>query len=329
MRMPEAGDPRVHGRRRIDRPDAIARRWSGLAEKARREGLLALEAQLDEVDDAVHEEGRCSWSSTAPTRSRRDDPRSPRSTAWRSATPERQALRDRRRLRADARDPRHRAEPRARAREPLEPGRARPLDRRRVHRHAVRRRSAPTSSSCRSATSSRGCRPRSRSIYREMMLEACSRSRPATTRACSPSGSTPSSPPASAAAAREGRARGRCGPVTPGAAGGVSGHAPAQSGGAAMRARRRARGRRRALAPHLRRHDHAADGAVHRHVGDLVREHRRSSQELQRRLKQAFNGKLIDGGQQRPDRRQPSPQPGVRRPRRASRSTRPSRSSPP
>ena len=38
--------------------------------------------------------------------------------------------------------------------------------------------------------------------------------------------------------------------------------------------RRRPRGgRRRALAPHLRRHDHAADGAVHRPVGDLVGEH--------------------------------------------------------
>ena len=52
----------------------------------------------------------------------------------------------------------------------------------------------------------------------------------------------------------------------------MSAHAQAAGAGAAATSGGH-EGRRRALAPHLRRHDHAAHGAVHRHVGDLVGEH--------------------------------------------------------
>ena len=81
----------------------------GLAEKARREGLLALEAQLEEVDDQFTKKGVSlivdgTDSSVVETilHSEIDGMAQP-------PREEREALRDARRLRADARHPRHRA----------------------------------------------------------------------------------------------------------------------------------------------------------------------------------------------------------------------------
>ena len=56
-----------------------------LAEKARRNGLLALEEDVNKIDDAYTRRG-CSWSSTAPTPTWCGRSSSPRSTRWPSAT---------------------------------------------------------------------------------------------------------------------------------------------------------------------------------------------------------------------------------------------------
>ena len=65
-----------------------------------------------------------------------------------------------------------------------------------------------------------------------------------------------------------------------------------QAGSAAGARRPRERG---ALAAHLRGHDHAADGAVHGAVLDLVREHL-EVQPCRRPLKAAFSGSVLPGG---------------------------------
>ena len=156
---PQARDPRIYGRH-LGRPAGSARQMVGLAEKARREGLLALEAQLEEVDDEFTKKGvSLIVDGTDSTSSRRSC--APRSTAWRSPRENAKLFATAGRLRADARHPRHRPQPCPRAREPVEPGRARALDRRRVHRHALRRRLGQHRLSPRSATASRAC-PRSR-----------------------------------------------------------------------------------------------------------------------------------------------------------------------
>ena len=65
---------------------APSSRWSALAEKARRDGLLALEDDLAELDDTYTQEGASSSSSTAPTPTSSARSCSRRSTAWPRAT---------------------------------------------------------------------------------------------------------------------------------------------------------------------------------------------------------------------------------------------------
>ena len=210
---------------------------------------------------------------------------------------EREAVRDRRRLRADARHPRHRAAPRARAREPRRPGRARPLDRRRVHRDAVRRRQRephlpadrqPPEGACPTVeVNYRDDGPRGRPR----------RSRPATTRACSPRSSRPSSPP-SERGSREGRAGGR---------------RPSRAAGGGMSGARDAA----AAAAGDGGHGGGHEGGDERWLltyADMITllmalfivmwaissVNTTKFAELSVSLKQAFNGKLVDGGDEHP-----------------------------
>ena len=130
-------------RSRAARPStgpAAAKQMVGLAEKARREGC-SRSRRARGGRRRVHEEGRPAGRRRHRLRPRRGDPpvRDRRHVARGTAT-NAKLFATAGRLRADARHPRHRPQPRARAREPLEPGRARPLDRRRVHRDALRRR---------------------------------------------------------------------------------------------------------------------------------------------------------------------------------------------
>ena len=247
---------------------AAARQMVGLAEKARREGLLALRGAARGGRRPVHQEGRLADRRRHRLARRRDDPLVRDRRHGGPPRDERRAVRDARRLRADARHPRHRPQPRARAREPVEPGRA-----------SATRSPARSSRRCSASAPANliflpiGNRLKGMSEvevnYRTMILEGV---------LALQAGDNPSMlaerldtfldpagarrRPRSAGHGRPSRCCRRphersCDRAAP----------------QGRRSRRGPRGRRRALAPHLRRHDHAAHGAVHRHVGDLVREH--------------------------------------------------------
>ena len=133
-----------------------------LAEKARRDGLLALEEDVAEVDDAYTKKGLQLVVDGTDSDLVRTILESEIDGMAQRHRPDRRHVHDGRRLRADARHPRHRHGPRPRAREPLEPGRR--------WAPRSRARSSPRSTACGSAnllflpsaTSSRRCRrPRS------------------------------------------------------------------------------------------------------------------------------------------------------------------------
>ena len=258
------------------RPTAAARQMVGLAEKARREGLLALEDELADVDDPFTRKGVQLVVDGTDSDLVRDI--------------------------LESRDRRHGGAPQPRAPSSSataggfaptlgiigtvlslvhvlenlsEPGRARPLDRRRVHRHALRRRRRQPRlpADRQQAQGALG----DELLYREMLIEAILSIQagdnprmlaekletflaPERPRRGRQAKRRPRPPTARRSRRRHELAR----PQEPPAA------AAGDHGGGHE-------GARRALAAHLRRHDHAADGAVHRHVGDLVGEHSRSS----------------------------------------------------
>ena len=117
-----------------------------LAEQARREGLLALDAAGRARSTTSSPARACSSSSTASTRISCARSWRPRSTAWSARHHVGAAtVREGRRLRPDDGHHRHRHGARPRAPEPVGAVDARPGDLQRVHRHADGRRHAPTS----------------------------------------------------------------------------------------------------------------------------------------------------------------------------------------
>ena len=193
-------------------------------------------------------------------------------------------LRGRRRLRPDARDPRHRHEPRARAREPRRARRARPLIAGAFIATLYGVGSAnliflPISNKLKELSAEEP-------NYREMLLDGDpldpGRRQPAPARgeARDATSRRPSAASEAEEAAAERRAR---------AGGGMS----------ARRGRREAaaRGarRRRALAPDLRRHDHAADG-LFIVLWSISSVNISKFKELKQSLQQAFIGKILTGG---------------------------------
>ena len=139
-------------RRRASCPTVVT-----LADKARREGLLALE------DYAQRTSTTRSWSSGVTMAVDGTDPEELREILEAEVHAKkaddqavREVLQRHRRLRADHRHHRHRHGPGARAGEPRRAREARPPDRRRVRRDPVGRPVGQRASSCRSATGSSG-----------------------------------------------------------------------------------------------------------------------------------------------------------------------------
>ena len=153
-----------------------------LAEKARKEGLLALEAQVKDIDDPFLKRGlqmgidgtdpeelRAVLEGEIAAKKAEDKVGAKFFTAMGGYAP-------------DHRHHRHRRRPDPRAGEPRQARVARPADRRRVRRDPLGRAHAPTSSGCRWAPRSRGsasCRPPRWSCS----SRASPRSRPAPARA--------------------------------------------------------------------------------------------------------------------------------------------------
>ena len=140
-RMPEARRSSRSSRQRRSTTRQRSQQMVELAEKARREGLLALEDDLAEVDDEFTRKGAPAGRRRHRLRPRRDDPAVGDRRHGASATARTRTLF----ATAGGFAPTLGilgtvTQPRARAREPRQPGLARPLDRRRVPRDALRRR---------------------------------------------------------------------------------------------------------------------------------------------------------------------------------------------
>ena len=189
------------------RPAAHPGRWS--ASPRRRAATACSRSRRTSPRSTTPTRRRaCSWSSTAPT------PTSSRTIleseidgmAQRHA-PDRRHVHDGRRLRPDARHPRHRHGPRPRAREPVDAGRrSAPRSPARSSRRSTASSQRQPALPARSATSSRRCRPTEINHRYDDARGASSRSRPATTRACSPRSSRPTCRRPSAAPPRRARA---------------------------------------------------------------------------------------------------------------------------
>ncbi len=247
--------------RSFDLRDALER-MVGLAERARRDGLLALEDDISELPDAFSQKGVQLIVDGADSELVKSILDAETDGMVARHAPGREDLRDRRRLRADPGDPRHGHEPRARAREPRLARLARPLDRRRVHRDALRRRQREPDLPADLEQAQGALRRRApvpRDADRGDPLDP-GRRQPA------PAPGEARDLPRSDDAERRGRRARRRG----------SGHQRPSPRSPRYEQARGARGTRRrdgALAPDLRRHDHAAPGAVHRALVHLLGEH--------------------------------------------------------
>ncbi len=270
-----------------------------LADKARREGLLALDAMLGEIEDPFTRSAlQLVVDGTDPEMVARD-PRGRGRRHGRAPRGLRRAVREGRRLRADDGHHRHRARPRARAAEPRRAGRARAVHLRRVHRHAdgrrlrqrdlpadrqppegdLRRRDGAADDDARGDPLDPGGRQPAAGRRKADVLPAAHRAAATTTRTTSRASTSRPGRPDDGPRRRSPPARGRRG------------------------------GQQRALAADLRRHDHAADGAVHGPVLDLLRQH----------LQVRNAAEVVEGGVLRgdPARRQSDRPPGRHRQRRA------------
>ena len=163
-----------------------------LAEKARRNGLLALEEDVAEVDDAYTKKGLQLVVDGTDSDLVRDDPRVGGRRDGRSATARSRGIFTTAGGFAPTLGILGTVMGLVHVLENLfDAVDARPRDRGRVHRDALRRRQRQPALPARSATSSRRCRP-TRSTTARWCSRPSSRSRPATTRACSPRSSRPS-----------------------------------------------------------------------------------------------------------------------------------------
>ena len=224
MAMPKLDDHGVQGRR-ASSPAASSRQMVGLAEKARRNGLLALEEDVARDRRRLHEEGPSAGRRRHRLGSRPRRSSSPRSTAWRSAITRSPSMF----TTAGGFAPTlgilgtvmglvHVLENLSSAVD------ARARDRRRVHRHALRRRRAPTCIFLPDRQQAQGDVGRRGQPPLHGARGDPRRSRPATTRACWPRSSRAFLPPAKRGAPPR-RARPRSPRSRRGAAGGMSGHA--------------------------------------------------------------------------------------------------------
>ena len=242
----------------------------GFAEQARREGLLALDAQLGEHRRRVHAQGPAARRRRHRPGPRARDPRGRDRRHGRRATSTAPTPFEKAGgFAPDDGHHRHRHGARARAPEPRRPRRrSAPRSRARSSRRCSAS-APPTSSSCPSPTrlkalSAEEVELRTLTLEGILAIQAGDNPRVVARQADRRSSRRPS--------ARRRRRRATSTPARR-SRGGLSRWPPRGGGRRRSSSDGGGHGERRALAAHVRRHDHAAAGAVHRPVRDLVGEH--------------------------------------------------------